>query len=237
LRIMADKKGASMFKRKKAKRVVPEGVQDPIAGRISWQPLSKANSNMRTHRLVELGPDILAFKATGGAIGFVLAFIVIAPLIAMVVLVGAVASGEGNAIVVTLCLGAAAAFATFGTVMLRFATRPRVFDGQAGWYVRSRISPRLLSRRDKTYTHGVPFDQIYALQIICEFTKYRQRHGTIHLAGKVERGYWSYELNLVLKNRKRINVVDHGDLGALLKDAEALASLLGVPIWQGDKVE
>ncbi len=226
-----------MFKPKKTKRTPPEHIQDPLAQRISWQPRSKANSNMKTHRLVELSPDVLAFKPTGGAIAFLLVFIVVAPMIALAILIGAIATGEANGLLVAFVLSVAAVFVTFGIVMLRFATRPRVFDGRAEWYVRSRTSPRLLSRRDKTYTHGVPFENIHALQIICEFTKYRRRHGTITLVGKQVRGFWSYELNLVLKNRKRINVVDHGDFQALSADAETLAEFLGVPVWKGDKKE
>lgn len=43
--------------------------------------------------------------------------------------------------------------------------------------------------------------------------------------------YNSFELNLVLNDASRINVVDHGNLKAIIKDAEYLSKFLDVPIW------
>ena len=43
--------------------------------------------------------------------------------------------------------------------------------------------------------------------------------------------YYSYELNLVLDDGSRINVVDHGDLGRVVRDGSAVAAFLDVPFW------
>jgi hypothetical protein len=42
----------------------------------------------------------------------------------------------------------------------------------------------------------------------------------------------SYELNLVLKDGRRINVVDHGGADKIRTDAATLADFLGVPVWK-----
>ena len=41
----------------------------------------------------------------------------------------------------------------------------------------------------------------------------------------------SYELNVVLQDGSRRNVVDHGNLDALRADARELAMFLVVPLW------
>ncbi len=38
-------------------------------------------------------------------------------------------------------------------------------------------------------------------------------------------------VGLVLKNGKRLNVVDHGKRSLLVRDARKLASFLNVPVW------
>ena len=43
--------------------------------------------------------------------------------------------------------------------------------------------------------------------------------------------YYSYELNLVLKDGTRLNVVDHGGKSLLNANAETLAQFLNVPVW------
>jgi hypothetical protein len=43
--------------------------------------------------------------------------------------------------------------------------------------------------------------------------------------------YDSYELNLVLRDGRRLNVIDHGTLHAIREDARILADYLGVSIW------
>ncbi|RWX50781.1 hypothetical protein VU01_12641, partial [Candidatus Electrothrix marina] len=43
--------------------------------------------------------------------------------------------------------------------------------------------------------------------------------------------YCSYEINLVLQDGSRINVVDHGKKNRIREDAHALAEFLGKPLW------
>ncbi len=70
-----------------------------------------------------------------------------------------------------------------------------------------------------TLKHCTPLSRIHALQLIAE-----RCHGK-------NQSYYSYELNLVLDDGQRINVVDHGNCNALREDARALAAFLGKPVW------
>ncbi|MFV8751755.1 hypothetical protein ACNOYE_14515 [Nannocystaceae bacterium ST9] len=46
-----------------------------------------------------------------------------------------------------------------------------------------------------------------------------------------ESNYVADELNLVLADRRRINVIDHADTARLREDAGRIARWLGVPLW------
>lgn len=65
----------------------------------------------------------------------------------------------------------------------------------------------------------IPFSQIHALQIVSEF-----------ISGKYN-NYKSYELNLVLKDATRVNIVDHKDIEQIRIDAQKTSIFLGVPVW------
>ena len=47
--------------------------------------------------------------------------------------------------------------------------------------------------------------------------------------------YYSYELNLVLNDGRRINVVDHGDLKRLRSDVKTLSQFLDKPVWDATR--
>jgi len=71
-------------------------------------------------------------------------------------------------------------------------------------------------------------EDVHALQVIAECCSRRQTHSS----GRTTTvAHFSYELNLVLGNAKRVNVVDHGNLPKLRKDAQALAEFLDKPVW------
>ena len=61
--------------------------------------------------------------------------------------------------------------------------------------------------------------QVHALQIIREYVRGNKS------------SYYSYELNLILKDGSRKNVVDHGSIKQLQKDAQTLGQFLGIPVW------
>jgi hypothetical protein len=54
-------------------------------------------------------------------------------------------------------------------------------------------------------------------------TSHSQEHGTHR--------YRSHELNVILRDARRLNVIDHGDLEIVRRDAGQLARFLQVPVW------
>lgn len=49
--------------------------------------------------------------------------------------------------------------------------------------------------------------------------------------------YKSFELNLVLEDSSRKNVVDHGNLKSIISDAEILSDFLNIPIWHAGTIK
>lgn len=61
----------------------------------------------------------------------------------------------------------------------------------------------------------------------------------LQIIGEVVHGkdskYNSFELNLVLDDVNRVNVVDHGNLKGVIADTETLGDFLNLPIWTAEK--
>ena len=102
--------------------------------------------------------------------------------------------------------------------MLYFGTAPIVFDKLSAHFWKGRKSPQDVGDV-RSLKHAAEFSQIHALQILAEYVRGNKS------------SYYSYELNLVLKDGARINVVDHGSQNRLREDAKTLSVFLGKPVW------
>jgi hypothetical protein len=97
-------------------------------------------------------------------------------------------------------------------------SKPVIFDKTKGMYWKGWKAPkRYLAEGDKESSSRI--GDIYALQIIPELVR------------SDNKSYVSYELNLVLRDGSRMNVVDHGDLVKLREDAKLVSEFLGIAIW------
>ncbi len=201
-------------------RVDPSRFHDPLAEETSWDPLKSGGTNFCTRRLVDVGAHRVEFRATTGAMLFYLAFLLMG-LGALVFLPKAMASqgASGGQVLMPLLIGLG--FTVVGGCMYFFGTTPIVFDRGSNHYWRGRISPDVMPDRHAA-DNWADLEEIYALQIVSEWCRG---------SGKNQRSYYSYELNLVLSNGDRLNVVDHGNAQRLRKDAARLARFLDVPVW------
>lgn len=87
---------------------------------------------------------------------------------------------------------------------------------------RADLNARLEKEALKDY---IDLADVYAIQLIKEYVPGSRRSGS-------RSPYYSYELNLVLKDGERMNVVDHGDLQRIRADAIQLGEFLGnLPVW------
>ena len=67
---------------------------------------------------------------------------------------------------------------------------------------------------------SVPFAEIHSIQLLDEEVRNLR-----------EQMFWSYELNLVLGDGKRINLIDHRGQREIRWDAGDLPRMMDIPIW------
>jgi hypothetical protein len=197
----------------------PSRFGDPIAMQTGWTPVRSGGANFRTHRLVEIDPNRIEFKASIGARLFYSVFAILG-MISIVIFSFAKSSygkfSFGFEMIMPILIGIAFVFA--GVTLYYIGTTPIVFDKYKGCFWKGRKSPDEVSDKQeiKYFAH---IGDIHALQLLSEYCS-------------GSRGYYtSYELNLVLTNGSRINVVDHGNPAKLREDAQILSGFLGKPVW------
>ncbi len=188
---------------------------DPIANTISWEPAKRGGTNFKTHKFYSDGFNRAEFKMSVGSKVFAYLFMLVGAGMPAIFIY----SGEFNTIQETLMLiGFGSIFVAVGGFMYYFYGRPIVFDKMKGFYWKGWKKPDHTTARVAT-NNVVPLSEIYALQLIKEFVR----------SDKIS--YYSYELNLVLRNGTRVNIVDHGNGRILKEDAQQLSSFLGKPLW------
>ena len=200
--------------------VDPSQFEDPVATSTKWTPLTQGGANFCTHKLVEITPHRIGFLTTLG-LKLSLLVCIIAGIAAMGFGVHQlITAGETAVVIFLLIFGIV--FAVIGTVMFCRFGKPSVFDKITGLFYKGRKAPKhelLGQSRPNAEDKAVQLHKIHALQLISEFCR-SSKHS-----------YYSYELNLVLDDGERINVIDHADHSRIRQDANTLSNFLGKPLW------
>lgn len=205
----------------------PGELGDAVAMNTSWQPLVKDGFKGHSHSIREMTADRLQTKTVARM--FLVPFLII--FIGIVLLLIAL-TGSGvdfltdfltidlkkNNLFQYIVIAAAVFMLAKGLNKLRLLTKTVNFDRSVGYYWRGK--PGLDSREVKKRNEWCTLADIHALQIIEE-----------RIYVDKSTGYSSYELNLVLKNSERLNVMDHSDLLNLRRDAKKISEFLNVPVW------
>lgn len=196
----------------------PSVFRDPLAQATQWTPAARGGANFCTHRLKKIDYTRLEFRPTFGMVVFCLFFILFGLAFAVLPLGSFYYKQYGGFHWSMLPMPLFGLFFfLIGVVIFRMSQRPIVFDMKKGGFCKGWAgSGPAGSRKGEIF---VDMGRIRALQILSE-----DCHGN-------KSSYHSYELNLVLDDASRVNVVDHGDLRALREDAEALGRFLGVQVW------
>ena len=122
---------------------------------------------------------------------------------------------SGNFSTFALFLGLG--FTLFGGYLIYFQMAPIVFDKSSGMFSKGRNNggkaPDI-----KNPKNIMDLESIHALQLLWK-PVYRQKQ------------YYSYDLNLILKNGKRIFILSHADKNAMKEDVSVLSGFLGKPLW------
>ena len=197
----------------------PAKFNDDVAMKTDWFPLKGGGSNFGTHKLVQKDYNRIEFKSSIGAKIFSLVFLTIGvgvPVFIGIESYNSYGSFYRSDFLFIVLFGLI--FFAAGSWMYYSFTKPVVFDRSKGMFWKGWKAPkRYLAEGDKESSRRI--SNIHALQIIPELIR------------SDNKSYVSYELNLIMRDGTRMNVVDHGDINGLQEDSNRLSEFLGVPIW------
>lgn len=200
------------------------GFEDPLALQTDWSPLKGGGSNFRTHNLVSENYNRTAFKASLGAKLFSSVFILVGLGLPSSQIYLAFQNGraffDGDFLSMLLF---GTVFSIVGAALFYSYAKPVVFDKTNGFFWKGWKAPDIASVENPG-SHSTRISNIHALQIISEYVRGDKS------------SYYSYELNLVLKDGSRLNVIDHGDVYRIRENAGVLSQFLGKPVWDSTRM-
>ncbi len=178
----------------------PSVFGDPLALETSWHPAAPGGASFGTHRLKRTSANRVEFAPTVAWKLFSLAFFLAGSGVLVLHLnrfdLDSMVLSNGRTYA-PMIFGAL--FSVVGICMWWFGSTPRVFDRARAMFWRGRRQPAMM-RTGGQQGLSTPLSAIHALQLISEYVSGNKN------------SYYSYELNLVLADGNRINVVDHGNL-------------------------
>ncbi len=211
--------GSMTHRAGRSERFDPSTLGDPVAVRTAWTPAASGGTSFRTHRLVQRSANRVEFAPTLAAKAFYLLFLLAGSGV-LVFQVHRIRLAQVGLLTQDGCVPilVGAVFVIVGACMYWFGSTPRVFDRAVGAFWRGRKAPSPLGGVERSGSCA-PLSSIHALQLLCEY-----------VSGS-KQSFYSYELNLVLDDGRRIHVVDHGNLERLRADAQTLSLFLDKPVW------
>jgi hypothetical protein len=198
---------------------------DSLAQQTAWDPLSKTGAANRGHWPVLVNSGRLEFRPTLATKLTYLVFFSLGGGLAVAALIMPTLNATAFALLfVGLCIGCAS------LLMLHRTATPIVFDKRSGLFWKGRQAsekgpPHKTGNPDHPLPHA-KLDDIHALQIIAKYSS----------ENSFSYSYLTQELNLVLKDGKRMHVVDATSLDQIRKDARTLSLFLEKPLWDGTTV-
>ena len=219
--------GLDQFKKKLAGLMTvqpafdPSSLNDEVALKTKWTPAKAGGTNFGTHRLQEVSVDRVEFRARGIALLFPLLFMFVG-LVSGVGLSIAGLKGDMSMLYIGLPFGGV--FFLVGYFIMRTWLTPRVFDRRLGFYWRGHKAPQQFKQFKSDKEASWPLQSIHAVQLISEYCPNNS-------SSRDSNSCYSYELNLVFTDGKRVNVVDHGNHALIGEDARSLADFLAIPVW------
>lgn len=180
-------------------------------GKISREPLSQNSGASFCTHILKQASGFLYFEPTLMGKAFWLIFQTLG-ILAICMGIASLFFEEGGLASLLICEAVGIAFLVLGIAGQKNLNRERKFD----WRTRTIILP--YSINPMSLPQQLSFSEVLALQILKK---------TVHSS---EHNFDSYELNLVLKNHHRINIVDHSGESQIQKDAQRIAEILNCSV-------
>ncbi len=196
-------------------KFTPETLNDEIALETQWSPLKPGGTNTTDFKFSKISSNRVEFKASPKLYIAVGAFFILG--IAAIIKFSMEPNGSllfygGIGLGIILILTGISKLIRMG--------KPPVFDLEKGYFWKDQKKP---DKDLKTSSTQCRIENIHAIQLIQERIQSGGSSGSS--------SFYSFEMNLVLENGSRLNVVDHGTLSRIRKNANQLSNFLDVPVW------
>ncbi len=188
---------------------------------VSWKPLRKGGASFKTHTLTKINSKRIEFQTSLGLKIVYLLFTFFGVVMSTVFYYFDIIDTEGVSFLPILI---GFTFVVTGIILYYIGTAPIVFEKRIGYFWRGRKNPEN-SIKSSNLKNCTKLKNIYAIQIISEYVRTNKN------------AFDSFELNLVLNDSSRINVIDHANLEQIRLDAKVLSEFLGKPIWDASEID
>lgn len=191
-------------------RRIEEAFDDPLARQTDWSPARRGGSKGQSQTLKAVSPERLAFKPAPARLLWAGLAVAVGAFFALKSLV------DGGGPVLNEVIAGSLIAAT-GLFLGYRSMRPIVLDKRTGLcWIGHRAPASEAAARDQA--NAAVLADVGAVQVVAE-----QPRGND--------SYRSFEINLVLRDGSRLNLVDHSKQEAIRADAQRLGEFLGVPVW------
>lgn len=184
---------------------------------VEWEPVKSGGANFKTHTVKVVATHRLEFPSTIQYKLFGLIFILMGSGIPGFISYAIWRdTGEITSIIFPALFGLL--FVGIGVFFFKASLATGVLDSAMGWYWKGNkklnLGDSVSSQKD-----AVKISDIKAVQLLGE-----------RISSRDTASYTSTEINLVLKNGDRINIMDHGDRAEILDITDQIAGMLKVPV-------
>lgn len=203
---------------KNASTFDPKQFNDPLAEQIQWTVLKSGGSNFQTHKLTDAGTSRLESEPTLMSRVFSMVFVLIGLAIPIVFIAFGYLSGDPDLFYmsfVSILFGLI--FVGVGVFFFRKLSEKVIFDK-----LKNRLwvdKPGNEKSKTDLINNSLKLSDVYAIQLISKYLKGNNN------------SYYIYEMNVVMADTNRYNVMRHGKKRQIRRDAKKLSKFLGKPVW------
>ena len=183
----------------------PPDFGDPVAARTQWTRAKASGEDNRTRKIKPAVEGRLEFRIALGGMVFCGVFLLLGIGVVIGGILLAVSRFAISSVPVLFLCFFGSIFVVIGVCLFYSKNKPIVFDKHSGYFWKGYSEPQqaLTPEMSKDF---VRLKDIHAIQLL---SKECSTHSNNSSGGKT---YFCFEINLVLKDSSRRNVVDPGDL-------------------------
>jgi len=200
------------------------GSQDKVINLTSWKALKSGGKKFKSHNLIKVNDHQIIFKISKRTIALYTFMFLLGLLTVIIFLFGNVLGmdGSGNPLY-GIAIGFV--FMLVGSFLLITQSAQINLDNKLPAFWMGKLDANAIINKNSLEAYA-SLKELHALQVIKEFLPDNSSN-----EGWRRKGLTSYEINLVMNDGSRINILDHGNKKEIDRQAQEIATFFNVPLW------